>query len=211
MRRAGFAFLAGDPEMAGFPLNAQYPRFSERSSTERKDSLRPRANDRGRGTGYFSGHIIKGRLAPEPEGTAMTMTSTAIATPSRGWHIGLWAAQIALAGLYLMGAWFHFLPAEEAAKMGAVWMSEVPIALPRFIGVMEVLGVIGLILPAATRIMPHLTVWAAAGLLAIQALAIPFHVIRGEFEPLPFNLIYVALAVFVLWGRARKAPIAPRA
>jgi putative oxidoreductase len=141
----------------------------------------------------------------------MTMTSTAAATPSRGWHIGIWAAQIALAGLYLMGAWFHFLPAEEAAKMGAVWMSEVPIALPRFIGVMEVLGVLGLILPAATRIMPHLTVWAAAGLLAIQALAIPFHAIRGEFEPLPFNLIYVALAVFVLWGRARKAPIAPRA
>jgi putative oxidoreductase len=98
----------------------------------------------------------------------MTMTSTAPATPSRGWHIGLWVAQIALAGLYAMGAWFHFLPAEEAAKMGA-------------------------------------------GLLAIQALAIPFHAIRGEFEPLPFNLIYVALAVLVLWGRTRKATIAPRA
>lgn len=69
----------------------------------------------------------------------------------------------------------------------------------------------GVILPAATRIMPQLTVWAAAGLLAIQALAIPFHILRGEFAALPFNLIYVALAVFVLWGRARKAPIAPRA
>ena len=94
--------------------------------------------------------------------------------------------------------------------MGAVWMLEVPIALPRFIGVMELLGVIGLILPAATRIQPQLTVWAAKGLLAIQALAIPFHAVRGEFEPLPFNLIYVALAVFVIWGRTRKAPILPR-
>lgn len=141
----------------------------------------------------------------------MTMTSTASGSPSRGWNIAIWAGQIALAGLYLMGAWFHFLSPEAAAAMGAVWMAEVPTALPRFIGAMEVLGVIGLILPAATRIMPHLTVLAAAGLLAIQALAIPFHAIRGEFEPLPFNLIYVALAVFVLWGRARKAPIAPRA
>ncbi|WP_416883537.1 DoxX family protein [Marivita sp.] len=141
----------------------------------------------------------------------MTMTSTAIAIPSRGWNIAIWGGQIALAALYLMGAWFHFLPAEQAAAMGAVWMTEVPIALPRFIGVMEVLGVIGLILPAATRIMPYLTVWATKGLLAIQALAIPFHAIRGEFEPLPFNMIYVALAVFVLWGRTRKAPIAPRA
>jgi len=141
----------------------------------------------------------------------MTFSSTATAPASRSWHIALWAGQIALALLYLMGAWFHFLPPQEAAAMGAVWMTEVPIALPRFIGVMELLGVLGLILPAATRIMPHLTVWAAAGLLAIQALAIPFHAFRGEFEPLPFNLIYVALAVFVLWGRAHKAPIAPRA
>ncbi len=60
----------------------------------------------------------------------MTMTSTTPVPPSRGWHIGLWVAQIALAGLYLMGAWFHFLPAEQAAAMGAVWMTEVPIALP---------------------------------------------------------------------------------
>lgn len=140
-----------------------------------------------------------------------TVITNELAPAGKGWNIALWVGQIALAGLYLMGAWFHFLPAEEAAKMGAVWMSEVPIALPRFIGVMEVLGVIGIILPAATRIKPHLTVWAAAGLLAIQALAIPFHAIRGEFEPLPFNLIYVALAVFVLWGRSKKAPIAPRA
>jgi uncharacterized membrane protein YphA (DoxX/SURF4 family) len=141
----------------------------------------------------------------------MTVTSDIAPTTGRGWNIVLWVGQIALAALYLMGAWFHFLSPEEAAKMGAVWMSEVPTALPRFIGIMEVLGVIGLILPAATRIKPQLTVWAAAGLLAIQALAIPFHAVRGEFEPLPFNLIYVALAVFVLWGRSRKAPIAPRA
>lgn len=141
----------------------------------------------------------------------MTMTSTTAPAAGRTWNIAIWAGQIALAALYAMGAWFHFLPAEEAAKMGAVWMSQVPIALPRFIGLMEVLGVIGLILPAATRIMPHLTVWAAAGLLAIQVLAIPFHLIRGEAGVVGFNLIYVALAVFVLWGRARKAPITPRA
>jgi hypothetical protein len=141
----------------------------------------------------------------------MTMTSDIAPTTSRGWNIALWVGQIALAALYLMGAWFHFLSPEEAAKMGAVWMSEVPTALPRFIGFMEVLGVIGLILPSATRIKPQLTVWAAACLLAIQALAIPFHAVRGEFEPLPFNLIYVVLAVFVLWGRSRKAPIVPRA
>lgn len=142
----------------------------------------------------------------------MTMIDTATAGPQRRWNVAVWVGQIALAALYMVGAYFHlFLSPQEAATMGAVWMSEVPLLLPRFIGFMELLGVIGLILPAATRIMPHLTVWAATGLLAIQPLAIGFHALRGEFEPLPFNLIYLALAVFVLWGRASRAPIPPRA
>lgn len=150
-------------------------------------------------------------VATSKEDKSMTMVAQSEPIISPRWNYGLWAAQIALALLYLMGVWFHLLISpQEAAAMGAVWMLEVPIAFPRFIGVMELLGVLGLILPAATRIQPQLTVWAAKGLLAIQALAIPFHAVRGEFEPLPFNLIYVALAVFVIWGRTRKAPILPR-
>jgi putative oxidoreductase len=141
----------------------------------------------------------------------MSIPVTKAIPSSPRWNIGLWAAQIALAALYLMGVWIHLLMSpEEAAAMGVFWMSQTPLALVRFIGVMELLGVIGLILPAATRIKPNLTVQAAIGLLAIQALAIPFHAIRGEFAPLPFNLIYVALAVLVIWGRTRKAPILPR-
>ncbi|TAD87818.1 MAG: DoxX family protein [Alphaproteobacteria bacterium] len=141
----------------------------------------------------------------------MTMTATSEPTINPRWNLGLWAAQIALALLYLLGVWMHLIVSpQQAVAMGAVWMSEAPLLLVRFIGVMELLGVIGLILPAATRIQPQLTVWAARGLLAIQALAIPFHAVRGEFEPLPFNAIYVALAVFVTWGRTRKVPILPR-
>jgi hypothetical protein len=91
------------------------------------------------------------------------------------------------------------------------WTAGAPVWLVRGIALMEFLGAVGVILPAATRILPQLTVWAAAGLLAIQVLAIPFHLVRGEANVIGFNLIYVALAVFVLWGRARKAPVAPRA
>lgn len=130
---------------------------------------------------------------------------------SRGWNIALWVAQIALAGLYLMAAYMKgLMPIPDLAAMGLVWTANAPVWLVRGIAVLEFLGAVGVILPAATRIMPQLTVWAAAGLLAIQALAIPFHMIRGEFAPLPFNLIYVALAVLVLWGRTRKSPITPR-
>lgn len=141
----------------------------------------------------------------------MTEISNPGLPTNQRWNTGLWIAQITLALLYMLGVWMHLLLSpQEAAAMGAVWMSEAPILLVRFIGVMELLGVIGLILPAAARIKPHLTVWAAKGLLAIQGLAIPFHAVRGEFEPLPFNLIYVALAVLVIWGRTKKAPFLPR-
>lgn len=141
----------------------------------------------------------------------MTAVSTTSPQASRGWNIGLWVAQAVLAALYAMGVWFHLLLSPEEAKaMGAVWISEVPLSFVRFIGVMEVLGIVGLILPAATGIKPHLSLWAAWGLLAIQLLAIPFHAIRGEFSPLPFNLIYVALCVLVIWGRYRKAPFTER-
>ena len=141
------------------------------------------------------------------------MTASAITAPAtdRGWNVAIWSGQIGLAALYLMAAYMKgMMPIAELAAMGIAWAPEAPVWLVRGIALVEFLGAVGVILPALTRIMPHLTVWAAAGLLAIQALAIPFHMIRGEFAALPFNLIYVALAVFVLWGRARKAPIAPR-
>lgn len=142
----------------------------------------------------------------------MTMTSTAIAPASRNWNMAIWGGQIALAGLYLMSAWMKgMMPIADLVSMGLAWTEGAPVWLVRGIATMEFLGALGVILPAATRIMPRLTVWAAVGLLAIQVLAISFHMFRGEFSVLWLNVIYVAVAVFVLWGRARKAPIAPRA
>ncbi len=141
--------------------------------------------------------------------TMTTMTETAPA--SKGWNIGIWIAQIALAALYLMAAYMKgLMPIADLVTMGMTWAAGAPVALVRGIALVEFLGAAGVILPAATRIMPQLTIWAATGLLAIQLVAIPFHLVRGEAEVLGFNLIYVALAVFVLWGRARKSPITPR-
>lgn len=144
----------------------------------------------------------------------MTTTATISPTASRDrlWNIAIWVAQALLAALYLMAAYMKgLMPIPDLAAMGMSWAPGAPVWLVRGIALVELLGAVGVILPAATRILPQLTVWAAAGLLAIQALAIPFHLFRGEAGLLGFNLIYVALAVFVLWGRARKVPIAPRA
>jgi len=81
----------------------------------------------------------------------------------------------------------------------------------RFIGMAETLGAIGLVLPAATRIKPSLTPLAALGLTTVMVLAAITHVARGEAFMIPVNGVIGGLSAFVVWGRWRKAPIAPRA
>ena len=141
----------------------------------------------------------------------MTTTSTNLTTKNTRWNIGLWVAQAALAAMFLMAGFMKLTssPADMAA-MGMLWAQNAPVALIRFIGTAEVAGALGLILPAATRIMPELTRLAAAGLAVIMVLAAGLHITRGEFEVVPMNIILFALAVLVIWGRAKKAPIAPR-
>lgn len=90
------------------------------------------------------------------------------------------------------------------------WAGEYSAGFVRFIGVVDIAGGLGLLLPSLTRIMPRLTVIAAAACVLLQIFAIGFHSMRGEFEVLPLNVVYIALALIVLWGRGRKAPIAPR-
>src|SRR5688572_12928733 len=86
---------------------------------------------------------------------------------SRRLHYGLWIAQVLLAVVFA-GAGFMKLtisPADLAKAMPAG--AALPMALVRFIGIAEVLGAIGLILPSATRVLPVLTPVAAGGLALI--------------------------------------------
>lgn len=71
----------------------------------------------------------------------------------------------------------------------------------RFIGAMELLGGIGLILPAATGIAPILTPIAATGLAIIMVLAAATHVRRKEPSGVAFTAVLFVLAVLVAWGR----------
>lgn len=142
--------------------------------------------------------------------TAAATTTTAAEKPSRGLHIGLWVTQILLAiGFGMAGAMKSTAPVEELAKQMPSLVSS-GAALVRFIGVSELLGAIGLILPAATRIKPGLTALAGAALAFVMVLAAGFHVMQGEFKSLPANFILGGMAAFVAWGRFKKAPIAPR-
>jgi uncharacterized membrane protein YphA (DoxX/SURF4 family) len=123
----------------------------------------------------------------------------------RGLRIGLWVAQGLLALAFGMAGGMKLFVATDKSPV----FSDMP-WLIRFIGVSEVAGALGVILPAATRIAPVLTPIAAVGLAIIMVLAGAFHVQRGEISHLPPVLFLFAMSVFVAWGRFKKAPIAPR-
>jgi uncharacterized membrane protein len=132
------------------------------------------------------------------------------ARPSRALNVTLWAAQLLLAALFFLVGYTHAAAPIEVAIQRAPWVASLPVALVRFIGVAELAGAIGLLLPAATRIRPMLTPLAAAGLAIMMLLAIPFHLLRGEASAVGINLVLGSLAALVAFGRTRWAPIADR-
>jgi len=143
----------------------------------------------------------------------MMSTATAAATPQRktfALTIALWAAQVILAVMFGMGGFMKMTAPMDTLVQTVPWSADLPVALVRFIGASELAGALGLLLPALTRIKPGLTPLAAAGLATIMLFAAVFHIARGEPEALPFNIGLGALALFVAWGRTRRAPIAPR-
>lgn len=140
----------------------------------------------------------------------MTTTTSLTAHAHKRLHLLLWVVQILLGLAFASAGWMKTTQpiADLAAAMG--WPGEMPAGLVRFIGVSELLGGIGLILPAATRILPWLTPLAGVGLSIVMLLAALFHVTRAEWAGLPINIVLGALAVFVAWGRSTRVPIAPR-
>ena len=127
-------------------------------------------------------------------------------------NIWLWIAQLLLA---LGFGFFGFTKATgDLATLAQMmtWIPAVPPALVRFIGVAELLGAAGMILPAITRIRPSLIPLAALGFAVIQMLAIAMHAVRGETAmTIGLNLPLLALALFVAWGRGRRLPISAKA
>ncbi len=122
----------------------------------------------------------------------------------------LWIAQVLLAIAFLAAGAMKLAQPLATLAVSLPWTADVPGALVRFIGVAEVLGGLGLVLPAATRILPRLTPIAAAALALDMVFATLFHVMRGESMMLPVTLVLAALLIFVAWGRFSRAPIAPR-
>jgi uncharacterized membrane protein YphA (DoxX/SURF4 family) len=119
----------------------------------------------------------------------------------------LWVVQIVLALLFaLAGIMKVTQPVNRLeARMG--WVKDVGSTGVRLIGSLEILGAIGLILPAITGIWSWLTPLAATGLALTMVGAMITHGRRGEYSSIGFNLVLLLLALFVAYGRFVIMPI----
>ena len=118
-------------------------------------------------------------------------------------NIALWVVQVLLALVYLAaGGMKTVRPREQMVASGRFdWMKDMSDGTVKAVGIVEVLGALGLILPELTGIAPILTPVAAVGLVIVQVVAMRVHIRLGEQKSLPVNVILLLLAGFVAVGR----------
>ena len=122
-------------------------------------------------------------------------------------NIAIWIVQVLLALLFLFaGGMKLLLPLETLTAAGSPNQVILPGLLIRFIGVCEVLGGLGLILPGLLRIRPWLTPLAAAGLAIIMIGAVVITMKGDGFAMAVAPAVTGLLATFVAYGRWRMAP-----
>lgn len=121
-------------------------------------------------------------------------------------NTALWIAQVLLAIVFFAtGSMKAFMPLDRLSKM-LDWVGNAPAPAVRFIGIAEVLGAFGLLLPTMTGIMPWLTPLAAVGCALVMIGATVFHASRGEYQKIVLTVVLLIAAAFVAYGRFMPIP-----
>ncbi len=121
---------------------------------------------------------------------------------SRRLSVALWTIQGGLALLFLFaGSMKLIMPIEMLTAQ-----TSLPGWFIQFIGVCEMLGALGLVLPGIVRIHTELTPLAAAGLVCIMVGATTMTYADGGIAAAWFPFVVGLLASFVAYGRVRLAP-----
>jgi uncharacterized membrane protein YphA (DoxX/SURF4 family) len=121
-------------------------------------------------------------------------------------NVAIWTVQVLLAGLFLFaGGAKLVLPIAEMTKQFPL-----PGLFLRFLGVVELAGAAGLILPSLLRIRPYLTPLAAGGLVIIMSGATAISMTGGTVTPAIPPFVIGCLAGLVLYARTRVVPIRER-
>jgi len=123
-------------------------------------------------------------------------------------NIGIWIAQGILAAMFLMAGFMKLSqPKEKLKEKVGGWVDGVSDGVIKSIGLVEVLGALGLILPMVLGILPFLTIAAAAGLALTMIGAAALHLKRKENKQVGTNALLLLVSLFVMVGRLYLVPI----
>ena len=114
-------------------------------------------------------------------------------------QLAYWIVAGFLAAFYLFAGGRKVTQSKEALAPMMGWVDTIPMSVVRLIGVLEILGAVGLVLPPLTGVAPVLALLAALGFLVLQALATGLHLSRGEAKVVPLNLVLIVLAALTTW------------
>ena len=117
----------------------------------------------------------------------------------------LWVVQVLLA-LAFLGAGYDQAVLYHDAGRRMAWVAALSRKLALALGGLEMLGAVGLIVPAWTGVLPWLTPGAALGLALLMAAAVGFHATRREIPQMAFSGTFLVVAAFVALGRFVIAP-----
>lgn len=118
-------------------------------------------------------------------------------------NITLWIIQIFVASTFLYsGICKSIFQEKKLVAMGQTGVEGLSMLFIRFIGVTEILGSIGLILPLALLIVPVLTILSAVCLGLIMPFAAVIHYKRKEYKATSFNIFLLLLCVVIVIGRS---------
>ncbi len=109
----------------------------------------------------------------------------------------IWIAQVLLAVVFLAAGLMKLTNSREALQEKTPWVEDFTDGQVRAIGAVEVLGAVGVVLPAAVGVAAILTPIAACGLALTMVVAAATLIRRGEYSHVALNVVIFALAVFV--------------
>ena len=121
-------------------------------------------------------------------------------------HRILWVLQW-IWGLYFLAVGVtHFVVPEGLPDMIG-WMYDLDDTMHSIVGIAEILGGLGLILPGLLKIRPEVTVYAALGLVVVMIGAAIWHAGREEWSNIGTNVLNILVLGYIAYGRWRLSPL----
>jgi hypothetical protein len=113
-------------------------------------------------------------------------------------NVAYWIVAGPLALFYLYGGGVKVVRSRDRLRPLMAWVDRVPLPAVRAIGVLEVAGALGLLLPPLTGVAPWLALAAAIGLVLVQLGAIPVHLTGGDRQ-ITLNAALLLVAGLTAW------------